>query len=192
MGPGLEPTAGGDADVGAAVRGDREAFARLYRRFARAVFVDLVARLGRREDAEDALQTTFVSAWTNLPRLARPGRFVPWLFRIARNKARDQLRRRREGLACVLAADVAAPPARERPELDVLRALVEGLQPRTRAIVMLRALEGWSAEEVAAAHRLSVATVRRRYAKALEHLRAGFERRMRDEQGHRTADRLRV
>jgi RNA polymerase sigma-70 factor (ECF subfamily) len=194
MGRDAEPPAGGDADVGAAVRGDREAFARLYRRFARPVFVDLVARLGRREDAEDALQATFLSAWTSLPRLARPGRFVPWLFRIARNKARDQLRRRRQGLACVLAEDVAAAPGRGRPELEALRALVDGLQPKTRAIVMLRALEGWSAEEVAAAHRLSVATVRRRYAKALEHLRAGFERRMRDDQdtGHRAADRVRV
>lgn len=191
MGRDADP-AGGVADVGAAVRGDREAFARLYRRFARPVFVDLVARLGRPEDAEDALQATFLSAWTHLPRLARPARFVPWLFRIARNKARDQMRRRRQGL--VLAGDVAAAPPQDRPELDALRALVDGLHPKTRAIVLLRAVEGWSAEEVAAAHRLSVATVRRRYARALEHLRAGFERRMRDDQGtgHRAADRVRV
>lgn len=146
MGRDVEP-AGGDADVGRAARGDREAFARLYRRFARPVFVDLMGRLGRREDAEDALQAAFLSAWTNLPRLARPGRFVPWLFRIARNKARDQLRRSRQGLACVLADDVAAPPAGERPELDALRLAQEALEPARRddedhaACVAARGLE---------------------------------------------------
>jgi RNA polymerase sigma-70 factor (ECF subfamily) len=177
-------------DVDLAVRGDREAFARLYRRYARAVFVDLVARLGRREDAEDALQATFLAAWTSLPRLARPDRFVPWLFRIARNKARDQARRRRLGLES-LGAEPQAAAVPEGPEVEALRELVGGLRPKTRAIVLLRALEGWSAEEVAAAHRLSVATVRRRYARALGHLRAGLERRMRDEE-HRAPDRVRL
>jgi RNA polymerase sigma-70 factor (ECF subfamily) len=181
-------------DPAAALKGDREAFARLYRQYARAVFVDLAARLGRREDAEDALQATFLAAWTNLPRLRRPDRFVPWLFRIARNKAKDQARRRRLGLVTLLPADVPAPATAERPDLEAMRALVDGLQPKTRAIVLLRALEGWSAEDVAAAHRLSVATVRRRYAKALEHLRAGLERRLKDEDDirHRASDRVRL
>jgi RNA polymerase sigma-70 factor (ECF subfamily) len=185
---------GADADLEAAVRGDREAFARLYRRFGRAVFVDLVARLGRREDAEDALQATFLAAWTNLPRLARQDRFVPWLFRIARNKARDLARRRRLGLAGLVPSDLIAPAPAERPEIEALRALVEGLRPKTRAIVLLRALEGWSAEEVAAAHRMSVTSVRRKYAKAIEHLRRGLERRVQDDQrtGHRASDRVRL
>jgi len=183
----------GDADLALAVRGDREAFARLYRRFSRAVFVDLMARLGRREDAEDALQACFLAAWTNLPRLAKPDRFVPWLFRIARNKARDQMRRRRLGLQPLLSADVPAPAGRDSPEVEALRTLMDGLQPKTRAIVLLRALEGWSAEEVALAHRLSVATVRRRYARALEHLRECLERRMHDEGNRRGApDRIRL
>jgi RNA polymerase sigma-70 factor (ECF subfamily) len=178
-------------DVALAVRGDKEAFARLYRKFARPVFIDLVARLGRREDAEDALQATFLSAWTNLPRLSRVSRFVPWLFRIARNKAKDALRRRRHGIES-LGADVPAA-APDRPETETLRALMDGLKPRTRAVVLLRALEGWSAEEVALAHRLSVATVRRTYAKALEQLREGLERRMRDEGNrHRASDRIRL
>jgi RNA polymerase sigma factor (sigma-70 family) len=181
----------GAVDVVAAARGDREAFGRLYRRFARPVFLDLVARLGRPEDAEDALQASFLAAWTGLPRLGRPDRFVPWLFRIARNKARDHARRRRHGLD-VLPAQLPAPAQRDAPQADALRALLDGLHPKTKAIVLLRALEGWSAEEVAAAHRLSVATVRRRYARALEHLRAALERRSSDDSRHRAANRVRL
>jgi len=184
-----------DGDVRDATRGDRDAFARLYERFGRAVFFDLAARLGSREDAEDALQATFLAAWSNLPRLSRPERFVPWLFRIARNKARDQLRRERPRLERLpLAADPAAPEPRRDPEVEALRELVAGLQPKTRAIVFLRALEGWSAEEVAAAHGVSAATVRRRYAKALAHLRAALRRRTEHEQrtGHRASDRVRL
>jgi RNA polymerase sigma-70 factor (ECF subfamily) len=183
-----------EADVCAAVRGDREAFGRLYRRFSRPVLVDLVARLGSRDDAEDALQATFLAAWTGLPRLSSAARFVPWLFRIARNKARDQLRRRHLGVVRMLPPEAPGTVGVERPDLDVVRGLVEELKPETRAIVLLRALEGWSAEEVAAAHRVSVATVRRKYAKALDHLRAGLERRMQDERdrGTRAPDRVRV
>ncbi|MHC4934073.1 MAG: RNA polymerase sigma factor [Planctomycetota bacterium] len=164
-----------DADVREAIRGDRDAFARLYERFARAVFVDLVARLRRREDAEDALQATFLAAWTNLPRLRRPGRFPAWLFRIARNKARDRLRRDRPRLVLLRPnQDLLASEAGDEAELETLRELISHLRPDTRAIVLLRTLEGWTAEEVAAAHGLSASTVRRRYAKALEHLRAGL------------------
>ena len=64
----------------AARAGDREAFGRLYRRYSRAVFLELAARLRGRHDAEDALQATFLAAWTNLPRLRRPSRFIGWLF----------------------------------------------------------------------------------------------------------------
>ena len=67
----------GDRDVTAARSGDREAFARLYARYARPVFLELVARVRRSQDAEDALQATFLAAWINLPRLRRPGHERP-------------------------------------------------------------------------------------------------------------------
>jgi RNA polymerase sigma-70 factor (ECF subfamily) len=183
-----------DADVREAIRGDRDAFARLYERYARAVFVDLVARLRRREDAEDVLQATFLAAWTNLPRLRRPRRFSAWLFRIARNKARDRFRRDRPRLVLLRPnQDLLAPDIGDRgAELETLRELMCLLRPDTRAIVLLRALEGWSAEEVAAAHGLSVSTVRRRYTKALKHLRAGLARRTQNDgpEGHRETRRV--
>ena len=163
-------------DVRAAAGGDRVAFGRLYDRWSRAVFLDLVARLRTREDAEDALQRTWLDAWRGLPGLADPARFVPWLFRIARNRARD-LRRRRTPRLLGEPEELIAPESRVHPDSDRVRALVAELRPDTRAVVLLRAVEGWSAEEVAAARGWSASTVRRRYARALRHLRAGLERR---------------
>ena len=154
--------------------GDRAAFGDLHARFARPVFLTLVGLLRTREDAEDAWQVTFLAAWRHLPRLRRVDRFPGWLFRIARNAAKDvALRRRRFPAALPDAEDlVARPPGAPSDDLPTL---VGGLRPATRALVLLRAVEGWSAEEVAAAFSWSAATVRRRYARALALLRARLE-----------------
>ncbi len=152
--------------------GDRGAFAELHRRFGRPLFLYLAGLLRLREDAEDAWQTAFLAAWRHLDRLRRPERFAPWLFHIARNAARDVARRRKvapqplgEG------EDVLAPsPEVQAPQAEIAR-LVGSLHPETRALVLLRAVEGWSAEEVGAAFSWSAATVRRRYARALDLLR---------------------
>jgi RNA polymerase sigma factor (sigma-70 family) len=174
-------------DVRQAIEGDRQAFGRLYARYGRAVFLDLVARLRRREDAEDALQATFVAAWRNLPRLTRPERFVPWLFRIARNKARDLGRRERLRVVRSLGAgeDLIAPAGDAPPEVELVRELVAGLAPESRAVLLLRAVEGWTAEEVARARGWSASTVRRRYARVVAHLRDALTRRRNDERRNR-------
>ena len=180
-------------DVSAAMNGDRQAFARLYARYHRAVFIELVARVKRTQDAEDALQATFLAAWVNLPRLRRPQRFVAWLFRIARNKARDQMRRRQPRLVLLGDnADLIAPAPGDAPDVEALRSLVAGLQPKTRAIVLLRTVQGWSAQEIAAARGMSVASVRRHYARAIEHLRSGLERNQTDDGQDRTARRVQL
>ena len=58
--------------VDAARTGDRAAFAVLYDAYARPLYWDLLARLHRREDAEDALHTAFLTAWRRLPELRSP------------------------------------------------------------------------------------------------------------------------
>ena len=169
---------GFEADtVRRAIDGSGTAFASLYDAYARPAFLFLLARLPSREDAEDALQATFLAAWSALPRLRRPETFPAWLFRIARNKARDALRRRT--LRPVLLRDEddpADPRATDEPAaVDRLRALVDGLRPETRTIVLLRAVEGWSTVAVARALGRGASTVRRRYAGALRHLRSSLE-----------------
>jgi RNA polymerase sigma-70 factor (ECF subfamily) len=154
-----------------AASGDRAAFGKLYDEYERPVYLMLVGRLGTREDAEDALQSAFLAAWERLPRLRRPERFVPWLFRIATNKATDLLRRRRIRLTADTAVENLIAPQSGSPERDGLGRVLATLKPDSRSIVLLRVVHGWTAEEVAAAIGKSAATVRRKYARALEVLR---------------------
>lgn len=164
-----------------ATRGDREAFARLYDDYSRPVFLTLVGLLRAREDAEDALQATFLSAWERLPTLRRPDRFVSWLFRIARNKARDSARRRRDRLLADAPVEDLIDPSLGTAARDEMDRALASLKPDTRALVLLRAVHGWSSEEVAVAVGKSPATVRRRYARALDHLRVRLGEEDRDD-----------
>lgn len=157
--------------VDAARTGDRAAFAVLYDAYARPLYWDLLARLRRREDAEDALHTAFLTAWRRLPELRSPERFGPWLFRIGRNAAAD-LRRGRgpapsrpthDGDRAAAEPDESAAP----PWADAVR----GLGEDTRLVLWLRIGLGWSPDEVARVLTTSVATVHRRQARGLEHLR---------------------
>ena len=83
------------------------------------------------DDAEDALQETFIAAYRALPRFDRRARVSTWLYRIATNKCYDVLARRRptaDASALPEAADPHDPFARslrERQLTDALDALPE-------------------------------------------------------------------
>ena len=65
--------------------GDSHAAAALYERHSGRVFGYCLSRLGRREDAEDAVQTTFLHAVRGLRRGVVPATEIAWLLGIARN-----------------------------------------------------------------------------------------------------------
>jgi RNA polymerase sigma-70 factor (ECF subfamily) len=156
--------------------GDREAFAALHGSLGAPLFLYLAGLLRRREDAEDAWQTAWLRAWTALPTLRRTDRFSPWLFRIARNAARDAARRARTRAGRPADEDLLAPETDvESGGEEEVRRLVAGLKPETRALVLLRAVHGWSPVDAAHAMGWSVATARRRYAAALSGMKARLE-----------------
>src|SRR4051794_4339600 len=84
-----------DGLVRAAVEGDRTAFGELYVRYARMVHGILLARVPPK-DAEDLVQDVFISAMRQLRGLRTAAAFRGWLGAIARNRAIDYFRRRRE------------------------------------------------------------------------------------------------
>ena len=78
-----------------AAAGERDAFDELVRRHRTRVYA-LALRICRNsDDAEDALQETFIAAYRALPRFDRRARVSTWLYRIATNKCYDILARRR-------------------------------------------------------------------------------------------------
>jgi RNA polymerase sigma-70 factor (ECF subfamily) len=87
----------GDTDavlVSQARQGDTQAFALMYRRYVGNVYEFSYHRLGSREAAEDATQSTFLRAYGSLKSCRDGERFAGWLFAIARNVVNDAWRAR--------------------------------------------------------------------------------------------------
>lgn len=146
------------------------------------MFLFLVGRLSSREDAQDALQASFLTAWRALPRLRRADRFARWLFRIARSRAADVRRRRGPAVLSLDGVeDLLRPTGQDPADTERLRALVAELRPASRALLFLTAVDGWTSDDAARALGTSPATVRRRRARILAHLRKAMERRRGDE-----------
>jgi RNA polymerase sigma-70 factor, ECF subfamily len=76
--------------------GDRQAFGVLVRSHERRVFRVTLAVLGQVEDAEDAMQDTFIKAYRHLNQFRRESRFTTWLTRIAVNEALQKRQARKE------------------------------------------------------------------------------------------------
>lgn len=81
--------------VVAARRRDPGAFEALVRRHQSPLYNFCLRMLGQAEDAADVAQETFVQLYSHLGRLDEHEPIAPWLFRVARNRCIDIIRRRR-------------------------------------------------------------------------------------------------
>jgi len=107
--------------------------------------------------AEDLTQETFLRAWSRRGLLREPGSIHVWLFRIAANLWRDQLRRGKLPVAraAPLPEDCASseqtPQHRAGEQEDLRRALeaMDALPERQRQVLYLSACEGLAAAEIA-------------------------------------------
>lgn len=77
-------------------KGDDSAFNTLMRRYHKPVFNYLLKLTGSREDASDLAQNAFIRCCGSLKKLKDKELFVPWLYKIAANLARDHWRSRKE------------------------------------------------------------------------------------------------
>jgi RNA polymerase sigma-70 factor, ECF subfamily len=141
--------------------GDSVALERLVARHKRPLFALCYGFLGHAEDAEDAVQETFLRALRALPRFRGDATLRTWLFRIAVNVCLNWKRDRSRDPASdhPVALDDGASStllATASPEMIALRRLrmleaLRALLPRQRAILLLKEREGWSLAEIAAA-----------------------------------------
>lgn len=141
--------------VAAARRGDREAFAELYRRFQRAVHGVVLARVAYGE-AADLVQDTFATALARLPQLGDPAAFPGWLMSIARNRAIDHGRRKKPQEELT---DIPVPAPRSAEVAEVLTAL-RALPDAYRETLVMRLIEGMTGPEIAEHTGLAPGSVR--------------------------------
>lgn len=169
---------------------DEPTFSGLAQRHRRELHVHCYRMLGSFEDAEDAVQETFLRAWRRRETFEGRSTFRAWLYRIATNACLDLLAKRRPEPATggevlwlqpypdrlldeVPTGDADEPGAvavaRETIELAYLVA-VQHLAPRPRAVLILRDVVGWPAKDVAETLGDSVNSVN----SALQRARAGM------------------
>lgn len=135
--------------------------------------------LWNEQDAEDCLQEAFLRAYRAYPRMDGRANFRAWLYRIAGNTARTQLKRRqrRDGREIELADEAPAPGGTEdgleRSErLQAVRAAVERLPAKQQQSLILRKYQGLSYAEIGAALQCSPESARANVYQALKRLRA--------------------
>ena len=171
----MEPT---DAQlVRRVLDGDVDAFAPLVDRYHDRLARYAVRMIGDREDAEEALQDTFLRAFRALDRYREEERFGGWLFRILVNQCRSVVARRQRRAALLAAAPWDPPAAIEpgdddaalREELE--RALAE-LPPASREALLLRYADELSYEEIATITGSGISALKMRVRRACERLRS--------------------
>lgn len=162
----------------AAQKGDREAFGELVRRYGPAARRVARAVLHHPEDADDAAQDGFFSAWRNINRYDPGRQFGPWVLRIVVNAAHDLRRRRQlretDPVSPQLSGGEASPAALvEQGELgERIDGALQGLPERQRLAVVLFDAEGFSHGEIAQMLGIPEGTVRSDVFHARRALRA--------------------
>lgn len=134
--------------------GDREAHYQLYKMYSRSMYNVSYRITGREEDAEDALQEAFISAFKNLSSYRADATFGAWLKRIVVNKSINVLKRRKHEL---MPDDdewdvVETEPAgdyREELTIDRVKKAIEELPDGYRSVLSLYLLEGYDHQEIA-------------------------------------------
>ena len=180
----------------ALARDNTLAFEALMRRHNRRLFRVTRSVLRDGDAAQDAVQETYLRAFTKLDSYQPTGKFGAWLSRVAFNEAL-MIRRRDRGdtvsledagedsLAVEEATASDAPTADQFLEAAHARALLEhaidALPENFRTVFMLRAVEGLDVRETADCLGVNSTTVRTRLFRAQRLLRAGLSRRLHGE-----------
>jgi RNA polymerase sigma-70 factor (ECF subfamily) len=177
-------------------QGDAAAFETLVHERSGEIYGLLYRLTENSEEARDLTQETFLRAFQSINHFRGDSDLKTWIYRIAINQARNRWRwwrrRRRDStvsidstdvdgrqsLIATLRADSSSDPeqdtlAHERER--ALRKALSGLRQVYREAVILRDIEGFAYEEIAATLEISVGTVKSRLARGRQELRRKLE-----------------
>lgn len=173
-----------------AIRENPDAFGEIVRRWERKIFALCFGMLHVEEDARDAAQETFISAYKNLPNFRGEAKVSSWLHRIAVNQCLTKQRRAKvrgessledEQLAneACFAAPKSLLPSRsfEKEErLNMVRQAVATLPSELRQVIIMKEFEEMTFQQISETLDLPLSTVKSRAYAALKQLRMKLSR----------------
>ena len=170
--------------VAAHLAGDGRAFQELVGRY-RGRLLNFVNRMiGDRERAEDLVQEAFIRVYRHLHRFDTTKKFSTWVYTIASNLAKNELRNRSRSPLVLYQSlrprgeedqrPLQFEDSRSRPDdmfagrylRELVDAAVATLAPHHREVFVMRELEGRSYEEIAQLTRCNLGTVKSRLNRA--------------------------
>jgi RNA polymerase sigma-70 factor, ECF subfamily len=173
-----------------AVSSDADAFAEIVRRWDRKIFALCFGMMGREEDARDAVQETFVSAYRNLGNFRGEAKVSSWLHRIAVNQCLTIKRRRKarpeelfDGSGSGEDSRFVDSPGRspsltteQIERLKIVRHAVGSLPTDLRQVIVMKEFEEMTFQEISDTLELPLSTVKSRLYTALKQLKMKLER----------------
>jgi RNA polymerase sigma factor (sigma-70 family) len=147
-------------------RGNQAAYEALVARYQARLLAFCRHMLGSREDAEDVLQEVFAAAFNAMLADERPLNVRPWLYRIARNRSLNHLRRTQaigvDSMDVHLAehGTTTADKVHKREEFRQLMEDVQGLPETQRTALLLREIDALSYEQIAEAMETTVPSIK--------------------------------
>jgi len=170
--------------VSAFLEGESRAFDELVNRYQNRLLNFVYRTTGDRERAEDLVQEVFVRVYRHIHRFDRSRKFSTWIYTIASNLAKNELRNRSRNPLVLFQTirrnwedddrplqfeDPGTRPDdlyRKRHLREVVEDAVEKLPPHHRNVFVLRELEGKSYEEIAEITSCNLGTVKSRLNRA--------------------------
>ena len=154
-----------------------------------AIFRFLLGMVRDPAEAEDLTQETLLRAHSRLASLEDEAKFLPWLYRIAGNLARDRFRqpswRQRQEAPALEAFEEALPLVDAGPRLDkvmeqremsdCVRGYLERLSDAYRTVILLHDVQGLTDPEIAELLGVSVGAVKIRLHRARDKLREALD-----------------
>lgn len=159
-----------------AKRGDEQAFIRIVEHYYPRCLRFAGNMLGSEQDAEEAVQDTFVRLHDSFSRFREDARFDPWLFRILANRCRSLMARNRRHHALIeygeLPANAAADQDVGADWAEEVRVVLDSLPAEQREAFLLRHVEDMSYEDIAVMTGAGLSALRMRVKRACDVLRA--------------------
>lgn len=173
-----------------AVKENPDAFGEIVKRWERKIFALCFGMLQREDEAREAAQETFISAYKNLPNFRGEAKVSSWLHRIAVNQCLTKKRRAKvraesslDDETQVSEANFAAPssfsPGRileQNERLKMVRQAVAALPTELKEVILMKEFQDMTFQQISETLNLPLSTVKSRVYTALKQLRMKLER----------------